>query len=44
MAQGEFAEAPARLVDEAEDAGLDRPAMIEALAEQAVGLPVSGAE
>ena len=44
MAQDEFAEALRRVVAEAQDSGIDRPAMIEALDERAVGLRVSKAE
>ena len=39
-----FAEALSRLVSEAEDAGLDRPAMIEVLDELTETLRVSEAE
>ena len=35
MTQDEFAEAPSRLVGEAEESGLSLPAMIEALRDQA---------
>lgn len=41
MTQEEFAERLRRLVGEAEDAGLELPAMIEALREQAEAMQIA---